>query len=232
MISPYASSGMAQSDVIALPTPTRTSIATWVGLFLSLFSMLIIRQVARLIVPDPGPTGVFLKEILIWVSAVALLWLITKKERLPPSSIGIGTSKLWKSAAWGLAAATLSLAAGGFLAHLTQYGHGPASQAFEKLPLWLITMIVIRAGVVEELFYRGYAIERLQLVGLPRAAAVPIPLIIFSLGHWTGGASNILIAFVIGAILTGFYLWRRDLPSNMFAHFLVDFIANVLPRLF
>src|SRR5690242_9669661 len=114
------SSCMAQSDVIALPTPTKTSTATWVGLFLSLFSMLIIRQVTRLIVPDPGPTGVFLKEIPIWVSAVTLLWLITKKERLPLSSIGIGTSKLWKSAAWGLAAGAVSLAAGGFLAHLTQ----------------------------------------------------------------------------------------------------------------
>lgn len=194
--------------------------------------MLIIRQIARVIVPDPGPTGVFLKEVLIWISAGSLLWLIQKKEKLPLDSIGIGTSKLWKTVGWGFAAATLSLAAGGFLAHLTQYGHGQTSQAFDKLPLWLITLIVIRAGVVEELFYRGYAIERLQLVGFPRPAAVSIPLIIFSLGHWTGGASNILIAFVIGAILTGFYLWRRDLPSNMFAHFLVDFVGNVLPRLF
>src|SRR5205823_11224431 len=118
------------------------------------------------------------------------------------------------------------------LAHLTQYGHAPVSQAFDKLPLWLMTMVVVRAGVVEELFYRGYAIDCLQRVGVPRAAAVSIPLIIFSLGHWTGGASNVLIAFVIGAILTGFYLWRRDLNSNMFAHFMVDFVANVIPRLF
>lgn len=184
-----------------------------------------------MIVPDLGPSGVFLKEILIWIAAGSLLWLIRTKEKLPLNSIGIGTSKIWKSVAWGFAAAALSLAAGGFLAHLTQYGHGPASQAFDKLPLWLITLIVIRAGVVEELFYRGYAIERLQLVGFPRAAAVSIPLIIFSLGHWTGGWSNVLIAFVIGAILTGFYLWRRDLPSNMFAHFLVDFVGNVVPKL-
>jgi hypothetical protein len=33
-------------------------------------------------------------------------------------------------------------------------------------------------------------------------------------------------------ILTGFYLWRRDLVANMIGHGLVDFVANVLPRLF
>ncbi|HZQ70068.1 MAG TPA: type II CAAX endopeptidase family protein [Terriglobales bacterium] len=223
---------MSHEATIALPAPPKTSTATWVGLVLSLFSMLIIRQVTRLVVPDPGPGAVFAKEVLIWISAGVLIRLILRWEGLPLSSIGIGTSKAWKSVGWGFAAATLSLAAGLFLAHLTQYGHGDASKAFDKLPLWLITLIVIRAGVVEELFYRGYAIERLQQVGLPRAAAVLLPLIIFSLGHWTGGAANILIAFVIGAILTAFYLWRRDLNSNMFAHFLVDFVGNVVPKLF
>jgi uncharacterized membrane protein len=33
-------------------------------------------------------------------------------------------------------------------------------------------------------------------------------------------------------ILTGFYLWRRDLVANMIGHGLVDFVANILPRLF
>ena len=59
--------------------------------------------------------------------------------------------------------AIVSMVVVGALAYLTGYGHGPGSAAFEKLPLWLITAIVFRAGVVEELFYRGYAIERLQI---------------------------------------------------------------------
>jgi CAAX protease family protein len=62
-------------------------------------------------------------------------------------------------------------------------------------------------------------------------AAAALSLVIFSIAHWTGGWANILIAFVTGAILTAFYLRRRDLVANMIGHFLVDFIANVLPRL-
>ena len=212
--------------------PTKTSRATWAGLFISLFAMLIIRQLVTFIVPGITFASAVLKEALIWVSAVTLLVIIRHGEHLPMRSIGLGTARWWKSILWGVIVAIVSAVAVGLLAYLTGYGHGPGSAAFEKLPLWLITLIVFRAGVVEELFYRGYAIERLQMIGLGRFWSVTIPLVIFSLGHWSGGAANILIALAAGMILTGFYLWRRDLIANMIGHGLVDFVANVLPRLF
>ena len=210
----------------------RISRATWVGLFLSLLVMLLVRQAVSYFWPTLTFTAAIWKETLLWVSAITLLFIIRRGERLPLTSIGLGTSRWWKSILWGLVIAVASAAAGGVLAALTGYGHGPGSAAFEKLPLWLITLIVLRAGVVEELFYRGYAIERLQAVGLKPAWAAGIPLVIFALGHWTGGAANILIALVLGAILSAFYLWRRDLVANMIGHGTVDFIANVLPNLF
>jgi membrane protease YdiL (CAAX protease family) len=213
-------------------SPTKVSPDTWVGLFLSLFAMLLVRQSVSYFWPTLTFTAAIWKETLLWVSAITLLFIICRGERLPLTSIGLGTSRWWKSILWGLVIAVASAAAGGVLAALTGYGHGPGSAAFEKLPLWLITLIVLRAGVVEELFYRGYAIERLQAVGLKPAWAAGIPLVIFALGHWTGGASNILIALVLGAILSVFYLWRRDLVANMIGHGTVDFIANVLPNLF
>ena len=210
----------------------RISRATWVGLFLSLFVMLLVRQSVSYFWPTLTFTAAIWKETLLWVSAITLLFIIRRGERLPLTSIGLGTSRWWKSILWGLVIAVASAAAGGVLAALTGYGHGPGSAAFEKLPLWLITLIVLRAGVVEELFYRGYAIERLQAVGLKPAWAAGIPLVIFALGHWTGGAANILIALVLGTILSVFYLWRRDLIANMIGHGTVDFVANVLPNLF
>ena len=210
----------------------RISRATWVGLFLSLLVMLLVRQAVSYFWPTLTFTAAIWKETLLWVSAITLLFIIRRGERLPLTSIGLGTSCWWKSILWGLVIAVASAAAGGVLAALTGYGHGPGSAAFEKLPLWLITLIVLRAGVVEELFYRGYAIERLQAVGLKPAWAAGIPLVIFALGHWTGGAANILIALVLGAILSAFYLWRRDLVANMIGHGTVDFVANVLPNLF
>jgi membrane protease YdiL (CAAX protease family) len=214
------------------PVAAKNTRATWLGLFLSLFAMLVIRQAIVFFVPEITLVSAILKEALIWASAAALLVIIRRGERLPFRSIGLGTCRWWMSLSWGLVIAIVSAAAVGSLAYLTGYGHGPGSAAFEKLPLWLITLIVIRAGVVEELFYRGYAIERLRMIGLGRFWSVAIPLVIFSIGHWSGGAANILIAFAAGLILTGFYLWRRDLAANMIGHGLVDFVANVVPRIF
>src|SRR5438093_5140854 len=172
--------------------------------------MVAIRQVFVFFVPEITFASAILKEALIWLSALALIVIIRQGEHLPMGSIGLGTARWWKSILWGFVIAIVSAVAVGALAYVTGYGHGPGSAAFEKLPLWLITLIVLRAGVVEELFYRGYAIERLRLVALGRFWSVAIPLVIFSLGHWSGGAANILIAFAAGIILTGFYLWRRD----------------------
>jgi membrane protease YdiL (CAAX protease family) len=211
---------------------TKVQRATWAGLAISLFAMVAIRQVFVFFVPETTFASALLKEALIWVSALALIVIIRRGEHLPMRSIGLGTARWWKSILWGFIIAIVSAVAVVALAHLTGYGHGPGSAAFEKLPLWLITAIVLRAGVVEELFYRGYAIERLRMIGLGRFWSVAIPLVIFSLGHWSGGAANILIAFAAGLILTGFYLWRRDLAANMIGHGLVDFVANVLPKLF
>jgi membrane protease YdiL (CAAX protease family) len=212
--------------------PAKVSRATWVGLAIALFAMVVIRQMFVFFVPEITFASAVLKEALIWVSALALIMIIRRGEHLPMRSIGLGTARWWKSILWGFVLALVSAVVVGVLAYVTRYGNGPGSAAFEKLPLWLITAIVLRAGVVEELFYRGYAIERLRMIGLGRFWSIAIPLVIFSLGHWSGGAANILIAFAAALILTAFYLWRRDLAANMIGHGLVDFGANVLPALF
>src|SRR6266446_7142733 len=147
------------------PSIPKISRATWMGLFLSLFAMVVIRYAFVFFVPEITFAAAILKETLIWASAAALLVIIRRGEDLSFRSIGLGTCRWWKSIAWGFVIAVVSAAVVGGLAYLTGYGHGPGSAAFEKLPLWLITLIVIRAGVVEELFYRGYAIERLEMAG-------------------------------------------------------------------
>jgi uncharacterized protein len=211
---------------------TRNRGATWLGLFIALFGILIIRAAVYAFFPPYSFPAAIWRESLNWICVLALLLIIKYGERLPFTSVGLGRATFPKSLGWGIMLAIICLVLGVILIALTHYNGGESGKALAKLPLWLVTVIVLRAGVLEELFYRGYALERLEALGLSRFWAATIPLAIFSIGHWTGGWANIVIALVLGLALTLFYFWRRDLVANMIGHFLVDFVGNVLPRLF
>jgi membrane protease YdiL (CAAX protease family) len=203
-----------------------------VGLFIALFGMLIVRQIVNWRWPEITVFSAGIKEIGMWLVGLTLLAIVRFGEGLPFSSIGLQTSHLIKSFLWSLLLTVVCFAAAGVFVAITHFNGGKNAESLGKLPLWLMTAIVVRAGVVEELCYRGYAIERLHALGLPRSLAAGIPLIIFGVGHWTGGWLNIALALMLGAILALFYLWRRDLLANMIGHTLVDFVPNVLPKLF
>ena len=57
--------------------------------------------------------------------------------------------------------------------------HDGTSATFDRAPLWLVTLVMFRAGIAEELFYRGYSIERFQAMGL--GSLPPLPFLWSSL---------------------------------------------------
>lgn len=209
----------------------RPSIATWIGLFISLFGLLIARWVVGFFYSTLTVTATLWKESLIWICVVALFLIIRRGERQPLSSINIGTKSAKSSILSGGFVTLLCAVVAVFVVPLTHFKGGELGQALSKLPLWLVLLVVLRAGVVEELFYRGYAIERLQSLGLNRYFAGIIPLLIFGFAHVTNGWANVVVALALGLVLMAVYLWRRDLVANMIGHFMVDFISVVLPRL-
>jgi len=88
------------------------------------------------------------------------------------------------------------------------------------MPPALRIFAAVGSGVVEELLYRGFAIERLTaLTGRPWIAG-GIAALIFGLAHvpsWgLGFALSADLPF--GIYMTLFYLWRRDLVACMIAH--------------
>ncbi len=208
----------------------RVAPITWVGLFVALFGMLIVRQAVNHFWPDATVTSGVIKEAGMWLVGLVIIVIVKVGEGLPLSSIGLGTVRFWKSIVWGLLLGVVCLVVAGVLVTLTHFTGGESGKAMAKLPNWLVWLIVVRAGVVEELCYRGYAIERLHALGLPRGLAAAVPLVIFGVGHWTGGWANIVIALVLGAILAVFFVWRRDLVANMIGHWFVDFVGNVLSK--
>src|ERR1700682_767107 len=144
-------------------TESNIMAATWVGLFIALFGILIVRWAVSLFYPGFSFTAMLCKESLIWLCVIALLFIIRRGERLPLRSIGLGTASVKNSMLWGGILIVLCGLIGSIVAGLSHFKGGETGEALAKLPLWLVVLVVLRAGVVEEFFYRGYAIERLQL---------------------------------------------------------------------
>ena len=101
------------------------------------------------------------------------------------------------------------------------------------LPLWLRVFIGVTSGAVEELLYRGYAVERLGALTGRRYVGAGLATLGFALAHvpaW--GLTFALVGDLpFGILMTGFYVWRRDLVANMLAHSagLVFAMVNVVP---
>jgi len=226
---------MAISLVSTESRVRRLSPFTWLGLVIALFGMIVVRHAVLYFSPTLTVSAAIWSESLMWVCIAAVCLITRCGEKLPFSSIGLGTWRWSKSLGWGVVLTVGIIVVGSIpdlIAVLTHFQPNEFARQLTRLPVWLLTLTCVRAGVGEELFYRGYAIERLQALGFNRFWAAAIPLLIFSIGHWTTGWQNVVTAFWVGSMLAVFYLWRRDLLANMTAHFLVDFIGVVVPRLF
>ena len=218
--------------VTAPSQQVKPTVFTALGLFISLFSLVALRLIFSAFDKPPSMALSLGKELAVWMSAVLLILIIRYGERLPLRSVGLGTASWRTSLRFGGILAGLCGQTAFAVVSFTGYGQGPGSAAFNRNPVWLATLLMVRAGVVEELFFRGYAIERMEALGCGPFLSAAIPLPIFALSHWTGGLPNVLIALAGGAVLTIFYMWRRDLVANMIGHGVSDFVGIVLPRLF
>lgn len=178
---------------------------------------------------------VIAKELIILSLVGLLLLLITRGEKLTLDSIGLSFSNYGKSLKLSLLIIISSVAAVAVAVLISQavgWSFGE-SKAFDNLSPLVITLIVIRAGVAEEVFMRGYLLERFTTLTGSKAAAAALSLIPFALLHYPGqGWAGVLVSFAAGAVLTFFYFRNRDLKANIIAHFTVDFIPNVILPLF
>jgi uncharacterized protein len=173
------------------------------------------------------------REASYWLATAFILVYVRFIERRPLASIGLRIPN-WKSLLWGALAAFVALAgmAGIYLVlfpmlHLSE--NTAAMQSIAHLAPWLNTLIIARAAVFEEVFYRGFTIERITELTHLRWLAAAVSLATFTyahLGYW--GWNHLFIAGFGGLVLTGLYLWRRDLVSNIIAHFLTDAIGFLL----
>jgi len=66
-------------------------------------------------------------------------------------------------------------------------------------------------------------IEKVRQLTGSAVLAIAVSVITFTWAHYGGwGPVQLIPVFGAGVIFAVLYVWRRDLPSNILAHFLTD----------
>jgi membrane protease YdiL (CAAX protease family) len=211
---------------------TNSASKSWTiaGLLLAMLGLPLIATAFRLAFAPLGTEMTVLRELALFAATGLLFLLIRRGERLPLSSIGFRRMPLGRGALYvlgGLVVCAIATVLGLVAIQAAGLPFGHAAPAVPP-PLWLTSLVVLRAGVVEEIGFRGYALERLEALTGNRWLSALLSCVIFAAFHSTQGLGGMLLAFMLGGVLSGLYLWKRNLWVNMSVHFLVDFIPNVL----
>src|SRR5262245_4975534 len=148
-----------------------------------------------------------LRELVFWLMTALLLAYVLFGEQRPLRSIGL-VKPDWKSLAWGVGGAAMTVAGLAFIYLVIFPALGaPADEKqmgeVKALPLWFRIGLVTRAAVFEELYYRGFAIERIAELCGRRWLAALVSLTAFTfahLGYW--GWTHLIIAAYGGLVLT------------------------------
>jgi len=204
---------------------------TWIGIILSMFSITGINLVFKSFYGDQlGDVQMITKEVLIFGMVGLLLFYIIPREKLTLDSIGLHNRHWKKSLLFAAVIFVVCIAAMLVcveFSKLVGWTFGE-SKSFDLLSKPVIAFITIRAGVAEEIFMRGFLLERFTALTGKKWMAFLLSTIPFGLLHYPQGYAGILISTVAGGLFALFYFWKKDLKSNIIAHFMIDFIPNVL----
>jgi uncharacterized protein len=93
-------------------------------------------------------------------------------------------------------------------------------QSIARQPAWWRVVVALSSGVVEELLYRGYLVERLATLTGRLSWRGAIATVAFAAAHvpFWGPGPALAADLPFGAVMVAFYLWRRDLFANAAAH--------------
>jgi uncharacterized protein len=165
--------------------------------------------------------------VLWWVATALVILYLLRVERRQLSSIGLSPPSL-QDLVLAILAAILMIAG----AVVIRDGIFPVIHAQVKTteimryfasPYWYRLIVVSRAACAEETLLRAFPFERLaEMTGKPVFAAV-VTWAAFTASHLrTWGWAYLILSGFHGIVLTLLYLRRRNLPSNVIAHWLVD----------
>lgn len=208
------------------------ALRTWWGELLAVIMAIAGLELIIKILPalTTAPLGmVLLREgLLIGGSIAIMLWLLRAG---PVSAATMGWQRPgWRTLGYGLLCAlALALVSVAMIAAMRTIGVAQNQEVLAAMgarPIWMLLLIAMTAAISEEIIFRGVALNYLTIASGSQWIGAIGSIALFALVHLSGwGWSQVAFAAVPGAVLTLFFLWKRDLGVCMIGHFLIDAIG-------
>jgi membrane protease YdiL (CAAX protease family) len=172
-------------------------------------------------------------EAAIWLYAAIILAIALLWEGRTLASIGF-RKFTFGSLALAIGGAAAMIGAGALasyvvydLLHQPQHAEAQAA-ALAAGSVGYAVCLAIRAGVIEEILFRGLAINQLMALTGRRWLSAIIPGVVFVLIHalhfdWI----QLVPIAAITVVITILYMWRRNLWANIVAHIIVDALGLI-----
>lgn len=203
------------------------SLATCTGLFVALVVPFLTYVAERAFFgAEQSSARVSSGLVLHWINLAALVALVLWWERRPLGSIGLRMIRWWTIPAGLLAGISIMVLSGSLVSVFRLRPDTQFVSYLQSMPLLIRVLLVITAGMFEEVLYRGYSLERLTTIWGSKWIAGIATVAVFTLAHLPAvGISHLMPIGIVSVFVTLLYLWRRDLILNMIAHGTVDGVA-------
>jgi len=167
----------------------------------------------------PGP---LVEVALQWAVALAVLGVVVSVEDRPLASVGV-RRPAWRDLAYLVGTAAVVMAVfivGPTVLAAVGLPVADGLSSLEATPgIGVALLSAVTTGVVEEILYRGYPLERLLEYTDSAAVAGSLTVAVFTLAHLvTWPVGSVLLVAAVSVVLTVVYLRRRTLFPVVGAH--------------
>ena len=191
-----------------------------------------------LILLIPGVSGCNITSIrddgvnigLKWLVVAGLCVIVFRAQGRPLSEVGISGVR-WRDVLAAIGGTVVGVVLAGVVGRIVAIKASVNDlQEIAAVPLSLRVTLVLTAGICEEFIYRGFAIEELIFLKSKGWLSAVVTWAFFTVSHALPNklSTALLIPGTLGAVLTGLYLWRRNLASCMLMHAMVDTVFLVV----
>lgn len=211
-----------------------SKLATYLGLIISLFGISLFSYLFKGInlFGSSYPAKVLFSDFKKWILVVLIILIIKLWEKRDIKSIGINTldiKNIFLGIGFGLIAVVVSILTLGLLYNVLGLEAPSTLSEVSTLPLFIKIFTITTAAITEEIFYRGYAVERIGEITGKYVLGGIISGIIFVAVHFPSwGLAGAIPQIIFTIFLTIFYLKKRDLIATMAMHWTINFLMIIV----